>query len=492
MTLTAADIRRFYLFSLFFLLLEGVMVYKELWPAFLLPVGLFFLFLAFIRLDYFYYSMVFFTPLSVPLLEFFPDLSFNLSIPSELFVLLILFVMLYRYLTGRGVDRAFLFHPLTLAILFYLGWMLITAVTSTIPLVSLKYFLSHFWFIAAAYFLAYELFRRRENMIPFLWAYMIPLMLVILYTLFNQAHTGLVNQKAAHSAMTPFYNDHTSYGAILALFIPVLTGLLFMDRKTRRAPLMIVTGMLALFLFAFVFSYSRAAWLSLVLALGVALLIKLRIRFRTIALFSVILAGLLFSSWTTIWLKLEENKQQSSTSFAQHISSMTNVRNDASNLERINRWKCAIRMFREKPVVGWGPGTYMFNYAPFQASYDRTIISTDFGDMGNAHSEYLGPLSESGLPGLITVVTVFFLAFYTGVRVYQRASLPRDRILVLTILTGLSSYFIHGLMNNFLSRDKAAVPFWGFLAIIVALDLYYKKKEAAPGKEVSEDLNTQD
>jgi O-antigen ligase len=156
---------------------------------------------------------------------------------------------------------------------------------------------------------------------------------------------------------------------------------------------------------------------------------------------------------------------------------MTNVRSDASNLERINRWKCALRMFEEKPFTGWGPGTYMFNYAPFQASYDRTIISTDFGDMGNAHSEYLGPLSESGLPGLFTITAVFILAFSTGARVYRRAVNPRDRIIVLSILTGLSSYFIHGLMNNFLDRDKAAIPFWGFLAILVTLDLYYQKKK---------------
>jgi len=239
-------------------------------------------------------------------------------------------------------------------------------------------------------------------------------------------------------------------------------------------------GILGLFLFAFVFSYSRAAWLSLIMAAGVALLIRFHIRFRTIALFSVIFAGLLFSFWTTIWLKLEENKQESSTSFAQHISSMTNVRSDASNLERINRWKCALRMFEEKPFLGWGPGTYMFNYAPFQASYDRTIISTDFGDMGNAHSEYLGPLSESGLPGFLTVVAVFFLAFYTGIRVYRKATLTYHRTLVLALLTSLSSYFIHGLMNNFLERDKAAIPFWGFLAILVALDLYYQQKQNAP------------
>jgi hypothetical protein len=32
-------------------------------------------------------------------------------------------------------------------------------------------------------------------------------------------------------------------------------------------------------------------------------------------------------------------------------------------------------------------------------------------------------------------------------------------------------------MNDFLDTDKASVPFWGFIAILVALDLYYLPKE---------------
>ena len=68
-------------------------------------------------------------------------------------------------------------------------------------------------------------------------------------------------------------------------------------------------------------------------------------------------------------------------------------------MERINRWKCALKMFIEKPVFGWGPGTYQFQYARFQLSKDRTIISSNSGDMGNTHSEYLGPLCESGFLG---------------------------------------------------------------------------------------------
>ena len=34
-----------------------------------------------------------------------------------------------------------------------------------------------------------------------------------------------------------------------------------------------------------------------------------------------------------------------------------------------NRWNSAMRMWQERPVFGWGPGTYMFQSAPFQARY---------------------------------------------------------------------------------------------------------------------------
>ncbi len=56
---------------------------------------------------------------------------------------------------------------------------------------------------------------------------------------------------------------------------------------------------------------------------------------------------------------------------------MTNISSDASNLERINRWDCAISMFKERPFFGYGPGTYMFQYAKYQLKKNRTIISTN-------------------------------------------------------------------------------------------------------------------
>jgi O-antigen ligase len=189
-----------------------------------------------------------------------------------------------------------------------------------------------------------------------------------------------------------------------------------------------------------------------------------------------VVIGLFFVLQQDILWKLEKNEAESSGQLSEHVQSMINISSDASNLERLNRWKCAIRMFKEKPFWGWGPGTYMFQYAPFQFSYDRTIISTDFADLGNAHSEYLGPLAESGVLGMLSMILVVFMAFRTGYNVYHQTQSKEIKELTLYILLGLSTYFIHGFLNNFLDTDKASVPVWGFMAMLVALDVYHKKE----------------
>jgi uncharacterized membrane protein len=45
------------------------------------------------------------------------------------------------------------------------------------------------------------------------------------------------------------------------------------------------------------------------------------------------------------------------------------------------------------------------------------------------------------------------------------------------LILGLVVYWIHGIMNYFLDTEKVSVIYWGFIAAVVALDLYSKKEE---------------
>ena len=181
-------------------------------------------------------------------------------------------------------------------------------------------------------------------------------------------------------------------------------------------------------------------------------------------------------------MKLEKNRQDASQDFDKHIESISNISTDASNLERLNRWGAAFRMFQERSFFGWGPGTYSFQYAPFQHSQEKTIISTNMGDRGNAHSEYIGPLCESGVLGTLTFVAIIIATLFTGFRLYYTINDYETKRLVLVILLGFITYIVHGALNNFLDTDKASVPFWGFIAMLVAIDVFHKNGEAAKEK----------
>ena len=110
--------------------------------------------------------------------------------------------------------------------------------------------------------------------------------------------------------------------------------------------------------------------------------------------------------------------------------------------------------------------------------WSLTGSATNVGDMGNAHSEYLGPLSESGILGMLTFIAIVIAASITGLRVYKHGKTKEVRLIALLILLGLMSYFAHSFLNNFLDTDKASVPFWGFLGILVSLDLFHTNRIA--------------
>jgi len=424
------------------------------------------------------YLVVFFAPLSLPLSEVMPGLSFDMFLPTEpiLFGLLILFLL--KIIHERNFDRDILTHPVSLAIYINLIWILLTSLTSTMPVVSIKFLLARIWFVVCLYLLTAKIFKGGKKMEQYVWLYIIAFLVVIFYATYRHWGYGLWDKQAAHYVVSPFYNDHTSYGAAIAMYLPFAMLFAFSkqySQKIRNAAL-VVLGILFM---AFILSYSRAAWVSMIAALVVWVIIKLRIRFQPIFITAIIVIALVLSFQQQIVMHLERNSDESSSNLTEHFSSISNISSDASNLERLNRWGCAIRMFKEKPVFGFGPGTYMFQYAPFQLKKERTIISTNAGDGGNAHSEYLGPLSESGVLGLVTFLVILITVLYTGIHAYTRLKDPRLKGIVLAAIIGLVTYYVHGFLNNFLDTDKLSVPFWGFTAMIVAADIYSRREVKA-------------
>lgn len=448
-----------------------------------LPVAIMLVLMAFFALDKLMLIMAFLVPLSIPLSEIIEGLPIDMFLPTEPLLACILLLFIIKLIHENCFDKRILTHPVSIAIYLYLTWMLITSITSVDPVVSLKHWISRVWFIVAFYFIMTQVFRNNhDNAKKYITLYSVALSIVIIYATLRHIKYSGVNEKIIFDAANPFYKDHTSYGALISFYIPPIAALCFENgiKKTFNWRYLII---LCLLIVGLILSYSRAAWVSLVGALGIWFCIKHRIKFSTIMLGVTILLAVVLSLGHTLVRDFQANDQDSSTNIVEHIQSISNISTDASNLERINRWKCAIRMFQEKPIFGWGPGTYMFYYAPFQVANERTIISTNNGDLGNAHSEYLGPLCEQGFMGPILLILVIITTIVTGIRAIRITNNTKLSKFGIAIIVGLCTYYAHGVLNNFLDTDKASAPFWGFTAILVAIDVYYTNRYKADADE---------
>lgn len=446
-----------------------------------IPLALLIIYLAFFHLETTFLLVAFLTPLSVNLEEF-TNGKIGLFLPTEPILVGLLLLLLLKQVKSPFIDKHVWRNPIVWSLAFYLGWVFITSITSSSPLISFKYLLMKVWYIVPLVLIGTEVFKNHKNIVRFLWCYSVGMTVVIIYTLVR--HYGYsFGEEEGHWVMSPIFKDHTIYGAAVAISLFFILGLLFYKKP---APLIqfVLISMLVITTIGLYFSYTRGAWLSVFVAFVVWLLIKYKVKFKYLLFIGVVVLSTIYFSWDRIQMELARNKaEHTTTAFDERLQSATNITSDASNLERLNRWNAAWEMYLERPVFGFGPGTYAFEYAPYQDPDMLTIISTNFGNAGNAHSEFLGPMAEMGTLGLLSMILFVIALFYQGITLYIK--FPKDtehniqlRRLLLFVVLAMSTYFFHGLLNNYLDTDKAAVPIYGASAIIIALEIMLKKQQS--------------
>ena len=400
--------------------------------------------------------------------------NMSLSMPVEPMMIVFTVVFLFQELLMRSYDKRVLRHPVSILIMLSLVWMVFTSIVSLKPVESFKYTAVRLWFVIPFFYATAQSFQKVRHIRLFYWAYALSLSVVVVITTVKTMQR-FGELQMLHHVMQPFYNDHTAYGCIIALMLP-LSAYFALEPRTRLWKRIVAVSLTVLLLVGLGLSYCRAAWISVVGAIAVYLLVRLGVRMRWLVISAALLLGLFFAFQDDIMYELGKNKQDSSFTLADQVKSISNISTDASNLERLNRWNAAFRMWKDQPLTGIGPGAYQFIYGPYQRSDMMTIISTNDGDMGNAHSEYIGPLTEQGVPGALLMLAIFVATFVTGERVYRTAVDRRKGHLALVLAVSLFTYYVHGIMNNFLDTDKLSVPFWALTAAIVAIDIVTEKK----------------
>lgn len=447
--------------------------YHQYW-VWAIPPALIVVYLAIFKLDLLLLAVYFLVPISI--VSDNTDMGISFALPSEPMLFGIMLFFFFKLLIEGHFDKAVLNHPIVMAVIAYFAWMGITSITSSMPLVSLKFMLSHLWGMVTYVLLGSQLFKKYNHLHNTLWLFIAGFTLVIAYTLIRHAGRGF-SLADSSKVLTPFMWNHGIYGAVLTFIIPYLGLYAFRGKKFGIDNNLIpIAGILTvLWLIALFFSYTRAAWLGLFAAMGFTIILYFRVSFYKLIALAVMVGGLSWLIQDVVLKKLETNNKTSNKELGSHVKSIGNVKTDVSNLERVNRWSSGFRMLKERPILGWGPGTYMFQYAPFQNPWEKTPISTNFGEVGSIHSEFFGPLVEMGIIGFLLFIIMNMAAIATGMQLYYHGKTDYVRYLALAIMLGLITYLVHGLVNNFLDWDKASLVFWSSFGMLTSLSVYHNK-----------------
>ena len=420
--------------------------------------------------------IAFLAPLSIPI-----NLAggSQLYFPSELIIGLFTILFLAKNLHTLTISKKILTHPLTLILLADLSWMLIACIFSNIPLVSFKRLFVRCCFLTVFYFGFSSIIQSPQNFLKVFIAYAIGTIIPVIYAVvFLYRHDFII---MAHTQMTkPFFVDHGLFGACMA-FITPFAVIAFLHIKGLNK--LVLFSILLIVVSGLFFSYSRASWMSLCVAGVMYFLIWIRIKVPVILLSVSILFLLAFIFRNDIESYSKANDSVSNKDLFQHVKSVGNVKTDASNTERINRWKSAGRMFADRPFTGFGPGTYQFIYSRYQSHSDLTRISTFSGDKGSCHSEYLTYLSETGLPGFIIFLILVLYSFQIALKNIYRSK-GMSNYLSIAAFLGLITFYVHGLFNNFIDSDKMALLVIGSLSVLMWVDNYLSDEDA---KEIEQE-----
>lgn len=228
--------------------------------------------------------------------------------------------------------------------------------------------------------------------------------------------------------------DFNAFGALFYLAIPpaVVALTLAATRRTRS----ILGGLLALCLWALFATASRGAIGILVLMI-VPLVLGLRH------------AGMAWRAPTAILLVL--------TALAYGIvryvpetpvtREVVNLGSDQSTQDRLAMWHSAYQMWRERPLIGQGLGSYKLHYLHYRSPEE--ITST--GDL--AHNDYVQLLAEGGpLPPALLILAGLGTSVLAG-RLWRRmgpAEAPADRREALTgwgMALPVLGLFVHAGVN---------------------------------------------
>jgi putative inorganic carbon (HCO3(-)) transporter len=407
--------------------------------------------------------------LCLPISFDFRNAGIGVQLPSEPLQILIACLLVSQWKALKQFLGNQFRNPLFLLLTSYVLWGWFDCLFAENALVSIKFALIEtLHFIVFFIGMAFILHKKPEHLFTLIVSYSFPFIILLIHGWYQSFLLGFPISYSL-AALWPFYDDHTIYGAVTAFLIPFWLYFSSGHQKWNIRKLLSYTVLMLLCVGLFM-SFSRAAWLSLLTSalIGFALYMASDKNHFRIAL--VFISVTLLSAAGLLIKHSQKSEYIKNSTVTNHFYSSFNWTYDVANLERINRYKCALRMIADRPVTGFGFNGYKYNYTKYQRQEEMTRISitdarqtTRKGTGGNSHSEYLEVFANLGLPGFLIWISIVVCSLHQSIQLFRVNRNTTGVIVFASLLT----YFIHGMVNSFFHDDKLSSLVWMCFAVLV-------------------------
>jgi O-antigen ligase len=260
------------------------------------------------------------------------------------------------------------------------------------------------------------------------------------------------------------YVNHNHYAGLMELLVPIplILSLTHLAQEKER----IAAGIAAAIMTGTVFLCgSRGGMLAILTEFVVLAIIVVRqkkgLRLAVgLGVFAVVLLSLL------TWLGGQELTSRV-------VSISTEARSEISGGMRLTIDRDSLHMFRNKPVLGWGLGTFPVVYPEFRTFYTNFFVN-------EAHNDYLQLLVETGLLGFLVMVWFVIVVYRNALRKIGNWMSDLSGAVTLACMLGFTGILVHSFFDFNLQIPANAALFYVFCTLAAGPRLLQRSRKRKP------------
>jgi O-antigen ligase len=250
----------------------------------------------------------------------------------------------------------------------------------------------------------------------------------------------------------PFVN-HNHYAGLMEMLTPIPLVISLADnvRDSRRALAALAAAVMASTIFL---SGSRGGMAAF--AIQMALLAGFLVTRRKNRKVALVLGGFLIVAVALMaWVGGGELVERL-------VSMHDGTRTELSSGSRLTIDRDALKIFAQKPVLGWGLGTFPDIYPQF------SNLSTNF-QVGPAHNDYLQLLVETGALGFATMLWFLLILFGSALKKLKHFPADANTTVTLAAALGVTGILVHSVVDFNLQSPANAALFY-VLCTVAAME----------------------